>query len=867
MTQPKPKPSAEKGLPDTTPAVPPQAPVTPETKEVRPGRALDSLASPTSTPVPSSDFKPIPDPMTPISDRTKTPHGALLQALGTPGMKDSALGQEIVQTLKQVNEGLTNPFVVMDADPSYKPLLEQAIKSPGIAGTPMAEDLQRTLDAYWVRGSFIGHLAHPYRFPHATEFGQLFIDVRPTTPGEPAETIGGSPQISTRLSAPHGASATVTPAPEVIEWVMDFMAPNPRETIYFSLGHHGNGLSTISAHHNVIVGHHNLAMVDTASLPGGLRPAVVWEAGAFDFSREDEGTCVRFHDGGADPSPRLVREGKLVVATEFEVLHVQAYRASHLAEESTRTVKALEAESTSPSLALAAAHLHAMDAHRLATYHHEEVRQAAEAQALPEFASRHQEAAERHGVAQAHHEKAWSPLFYNTPTVEATTTRAIAKAYYASAWADAMEEAGYQFAPQTRINREAPDPSQESLARAIRDAQALCEMNGVSTLEELLQKAADADRKGNDPSEIAEDFGFDIGMEMLGSGVSWKDDHEDFGYQAPHTEFHLNPEDAILAWARPETDEPFCGFITDDLFIARNEHEERGGFLLKVRHDRFVVCDEAVAMKAWGRTQEDMDRLNASEDFSEVGPAPLVMPTDRSRHLAALLKLADFKIRMEPEDTPVEGNALASGDDEEDRKAEETILEQLNNGNDWAWCRVQVVAAFAGLEGESTWLGCCSYQSEEDFKGEKFLVKDPGEADFHEGGGYYDDLLKEAAEDLLVKVEGTAGSLADLEREAASARWWQEATEAWRGAFGRARNHGLVPADAGDFKSVRTEEDRMGNVAIVVTTTTGRRFSPYFSQGDDAAMDRSAIEQEEGAWLNGMAGAANWDRDTTWSVE
>lgn len=74
----------------------------------------------------------------------------------------------------------------------------------------------------------------------------------------------------------------------------------------------------------------------------------------------------------------------------------------------------------------------------------------------------------------------------------------------------------------------------------------------------------------------------------------------------------------------------------------------------------------------------------------------------------------DWAIVCHPEDTPIEGNVLASGDDEEDRKAEQSVKDQLAMGNDWAWCGVEVRGSLAGIT-LNDYLGCCSYASREDF--------------------------------------------------------------------------------------------------------------------------------------------------------
>lgn len=93
-----------------------------------------------------------------------------------------------------------------------------------------------------------------------------------------------------------------------------------------------------------------------------------------------------------------------------------------------------------------------------------------------------------------------------------------------------------------------------------------------------------------------------------------------------------------------------------------------------------------------------------------------------------------YTIECLPEDTPVRGNALSSGDTEEDCKAENAILAALEC-NPWAWCLVRVRAWAGSVYGED-YLGCCSYESEEDFK----------------RGGYWEDMQATALSDLQVRL-------------------------------------------------------------------------------------------------------------------
>jgi hypothetical protein len=60
------------------------------------------------------------------------------------------------------------------------------------------------------------------------------------------------------------------------------------------------------------------------------------------------------------------------------------------------------------------------------------------------------------------------------------------------------------------------------------------------------------------------------------------------------------------------------------------------------------------------------------------------------------------------------------------------IYDQLNSGNEWAWCMVKVTAEYDCKEGKD-YLGACSYENKENF------IK----------GGYYDDMVDSAIEDLI----------------------------------------------------------------------------------------------------------------------
>jgi len=69
----------------------------------------------------------------------------------------------------------------------------------------------------------------------------------------------------------------------------------------------------------------------------------------------------------------------------------------------------------------------------------------------------------------------------------------------------------------------------------------------------------------------------------------------------------------------------------------------------------------------------------------------------------------------------------------------ELIKEIINKACDniWAWCTIKLEVYFKGLKGVD-YLGCCSYDSEKEFK---------------ENSGYYDDMVKNAYNDLIKQLE------------------------------------------------------------------------------------------------------------------
>lgn len=62
-----------------------------------------------------------------------------------------------------------------------------------------------------------------------------------------------------------------------------------------------------------------------------------------------------------------------------------------------------------------------------------------------------------------------------------------------------------------------------------------------------------------------------------------------------------------------------------------------------------------------------------------------------------------YEVRVHPEETPIRGNALFSGDKEQDKRVEDEIVARCIAGDQWAWCYVEVIAEFQ--IGEATYRG------------------------------------------------------------------------------------------------------------------------------------------------------------------
>lgn len=115
-----------------------------------------------------------------------------------------------------------------------------------------------------------------------------------------------------------------------------------------------------------------------------------------------------------------------------------------------------------------------------------------------------------------------------------------------------------------------------------------------------------------------------------------------------------------------------------------------------------------------------------------------------------------YRIMIGPEDVPVRGNAMQSGDDEADRNVENDLIRRLDSGDMWAWFLVRVEAEAFGFKGADM-LGCCSYNDQADFLAT-------------EGQGYLGDMIQAARSALDDSMLRARVAL----EEAEQAGFWQE---------------------------------------------------------------------------------------------
>jgi len=103
-----------------------------------------------------------------------------------------------------------------------------------------------------------------------------------------------------------------------------------------------------------------------------------------------------------------------------------------------------------------------------------------------------------------------------------------------------------------------------------------------------------------------------------------------------------------------------------------------------------------------------------------------------------LPKIEDIEFSIECLEEYEHPNNSFALDDETQEEVVNSILKDLNNGNEWAWCSIRVNGSYKNILKASDYLGCCSYESEEDF------IKN---------SEYYEDMKEVIYQDIIKQLE------------------------------------------------------------------------------------------------------------------
>ncbi len=106
---------------------------------------------------------------------------------------------------------------------------------------------------------------------------------------------------------------------------------------------------------------------------------------------------------------------------------------------------------------------------------------------------------------------------------------------------------------------------------------------------------------------------------------------------------------------------------------------------------------------------------------------------------------AEIIVECLPEDLQIEGNASAI-DPVTDAEIVKNIYDQLESGNEWAWCCIKVTLKWKGFEG-TDYLGACSYKSKKDFI---------------ESNDYFPDMVSRAFDELVSNIESDIDTVLPL---------------------------------------------------------------------------------------------------------
>lgn len=121
-----------------------------------------------------------------------------------------------------------------------------------------------------------------------------------------------------------------------------------------------------------------------------------------------------------------------------------------------------------------------------------------------------------------------------------------------------------------------------------------------------------------------------------------------------------------------------------------------------------------------------------------------------------------YTLTVDQEDIEIKGNVLASGNEDDDRKAEEWTYHELERGNIFAWCWARVVAKADGFEGSDS-LGCISCRGREEF--ERLFLPDLKTNALDDLRRVLKATIKDAVPEAKLRVTAARAVLAQLPKE------------------------------------------------------------------------------------------------------
>lgn len=240
----------------------------------------------------------------------------------------------------------------------------------------------------------------------------------------------------------------------------------------------------------------------------------------------------------------------------------------------------------------------------------------------------------------------------------------MAALFWNSAWADYQDELFEQGEPHANLSgvniydvSDDPDERQTATLKAhvTRIADEIETVNNA-TLDELVERAGDADDEEADP----ERFGECLAYMSMGSGVSWFDDHEKFPLEVPYHEFgwvYLSwpptLRDQLDAWVEavekegetPELKEAFAENGKEWVLVAMKRawnQTPRGSHMICFFPDPddpqlALLTNVGTYRPGWGSTAwedkdgNDMERPEEAEPFERVMDELHVLLVDKLR--------------------------------------------------------------------------------------------------------------------------------------------------------------------------------------------------------------------------------------------